>query len=103
MVSINYRVGAFGLFCGADSSATGNIGIYDQLLALKWVHNNIEHFTELSNLKYRWKIFGLYFEGSERETLHELRKTDAKNEAKGVLNAILKNNLHFWWDRKLLF
>jgi carboxylesterase type B len=53
MVSINYRVGLFGLLYGADSSATGNVGIYDQLLVLKWVHNNIEYFTELSNLKYR--------------------------------------------------
>jgi carboxylesterase type B len=44
MVSINYRVGPFGFLYGADPSAPGNVGIYDQNLALKWVHNNIEHF-----------------------------------------------------------
>jgi carboxylesterase type B len=44
MVSINYRLGPLGFLYGADPSAPGNVGIYDQLLALKWVHNNIEHF-----------------------------------------------------------
>jgi carboxylesterase type B len=44
MVSINYRVGPFGFLYGDEPSVSGNVGIYDQVLALKWVNNNIEHF-----------------------------------------------------------
>ncbi len=44
MVSANYRLGAFGFLYGGDPSAPRNVGIYDQILALKWVHNNIEAF-----------------------------------------------------------
>jgi carboxylesterase type B len=43
-VSINYRVGPFGFLYGADPSAPGNVGIYDQVLALEWVNNNIKYF-----------------------------------------------------------
>ncbi|HIB54185.1 MAG TPA: carboxylesterase/lipase family protein, partial [Nitrospirales bacterium] len=49
VVSINYRVGAFGFLhladiAGADYVSSGNIGLLDQIAALKWVKDNINHF-----------------------------------------------------------
>ena len=43
-VSINYRLGALGFFSTGDEHAQGNWGMKDQVLALKWVKENIEFF-----------------------------------------------------------
>lgn len=43
-VSFNYRVGIFGFLSTEDEEAPGNYGLKDQLLALKWVRENIEIF-----------------------------------------------------------
>ncbi len=48
VVSINYRLGALGYLYLADrlgaEYADGNLGMYDQLTALQWVHDNIAAF-----------------------------------------------------------
>lgn len=44
LVTINYRLGALGFMSLNSSDFSGNMGLKDQQLALKWIHSNIEHF-----------------------------------------------------------
>lgn len=44
LVSINYRLGILGFFATKDSIVSGNFGLKDQVLALKWVKRNIKYF-----------------------------------------------------------
>lgn len=49
LVTINYRLGALGFLNTGTPDAPGNVGLKDQVLALKWVRDNIE---VISVLKY---------------------------------------------------
>ncbi|XP_022916048.2 pyrethroid hydrolase Ces2a-like [Onthophagus taurus] len=44
VVTIAYRLGIFGFFHTGDLVSPGNNGIRDQIMALKWVNENIEKF-----------------------------------------------------------
>ncbi|CAG9839705.1 unnamed protein product [Diabrotica balteata] len=44
VVTINYRLGALGFLTTLDETIPGNLGLKDQLLALKWVHDHIHQF-----------------------------------------------------------
>ena len=44
MVAMNYRLGIFGFLSTGDAEASGNFGLKDQSLALRWVQNNIKAF-----------------------------------------------------------
>ncbi|XP_066249553.1 carboxylesterase 4A-like [Euwallacea similis] len=44
IVTLSYRVGIFGFLSTEDYSAPGNWGLKDQILALKWVQENIQNF-----------------------------------------------------------
>ena len=50
LVTVNYRVGAFGFFSHPDldreypEGVSGNYGILDQIFALQWVRDNIQTF-----------------------------------------------------------
>ncbi|KAL3882920.1 hypothetical protein ACJMK2_029222 [Sinanodonta woodiana] len=49
IVTINYRLSVFGFLSTGDSASIGNYGLYDQQMALQWVHDNIGAFGGDSN------------------------------------------------------
>lgn len=44
VVTVNYRLGLFGFLSTEDEHCPGNYGLWDQVLAIEWVHNNIHYF-----------------------------------------------------------
>lgn len=49
VVAINYRLEAFGFFSTGDDVAPGNYGLWDQKMAIQWVHDNIDSFVGDAN------------------------------------------------------
>ncbi|KAB0802875.1 hypothetical protein PPYR_05061 [Photinus pyralis] len=44
VVTFNYRLGIFGFLSTEDYASPGNYGLKDQIMALRWVQENIEYF-----------------------------------------------------------
>ena len=44
IVTINYRLGPLGFLSTATEELPGNLGLWDQALALHWVQDNIRYF-----------------------------------------------------------
>lgn len=55
LVTINYRIGILGFLSLDQPEYSGNMGLKDQQLALKWVYENVEHF---GGDKTRITVFG---------------------------------------------
>lgn len=44
IVTVNYRIGPYGFLCVDIPEVSGNQGLKDQVLALRWIRDNIEYF-----------------------------------------------------------
>ncbi|XP_071493146.1 acetylcholinesterase-like [Diadema antillarum] len=44
VVTVNYRLGSLGFLSTGDEAAMGNFGSFDQVMALRWVQENIANF-----------------------------------------------------------
>lgn len=44
VVTVNYRLTVWGFLSSGDEHAPGNLGLWDQHTAIKWVHENIDAF-----------------------------------------------------------
>ncbi|KAK7100379.1 hypothetical protein V1264_023344 [Littorina saxatilis] len=45
VVTVDYRLGPLGFLCTEDGESPGNYGLYDQVMALKWVRDVISAFN----------------------------------------------------------
>lgn len=44
VITVTYRLGAFGFLCSPEGKGVMNAGLLDQIAALEWVQENIRHF-----------------------------------------------------------
>lgn len=68
VVSIQYRVASLGFLYLGTGDAPGNAGLFDQNLALHWVHDNIHHFGGGNFIPLNWnsiflasRLFNTFF------------------------------------------
>ncbi|KAK4885073.1 hypothetical protein RN001_001344 [Aquatica leii] len=94
LVTINYRVGLLGFLNFEDPSLEipGNMGLKDQVLALKWVNENIAHFNgDSSNVT----VFGL---SAGAASAHYLLLSPL---AKGLFHKCIMQSgcVYSWWAK----
>ncbi|KNC21239.1 hypothetical protein FF38_14079 [Lucilia cuprina] len=80
VVTINYRLGAFGFLSTNDGNIPGNLGLKDQVMALSWVRENIPYFGGDRN---RVTLFG-QSAGAVSAHLHMLSKL-----SRNLFNAVI--------------
>lgn len=63
VVTMNYRLGAFGFLSTGDGVIQGNNGLKDQLMALQWVNKNIGAFGgDVKSITIFGKFFFFFLE-----------------------------------------
>lgn len=90
LVNFNYRVNVFGFLSTHDSVVPGNNGLKDQVVALKWVQENIHRF---GGDKSRVNIFGISAGGASTHYLY------LSESAKGLFHNVISQSgtaLSFW-------
>ncbi|KAM7359456.1 uncharacterized protein ACRADG_012798 [Cochliomyia hominivorax] len=68
LVTLNYRLGALGFLATGTAEASGNMGLKDQVMALRWIQQHIENFGGDPNSVTLWG----YSAGSFSSGLHML-------------------------------
>ena len=83
VVSIGYRLGALGFFTLGHPNAPGNAGLFDQLMGMEWVQENIRAFGgDPDNVT----LFG-ESAGSVSVSLHLLSPLSANNFARAIMQS----------------
>jgi carboxylesterase type B len=59
-VAMSYRLGPMGFLSTGDSSMSGNFGLKDQALAIKWVKDNIDAFGGTFRFRTFSKVVKLF-------------------------------------------
>ncbi|XP_038114649.1 esterase B1 [Culex quinquefasciatus] len=79
VVTVGYRVGPLGFLCLPDAGISGNAGLKDQRLALKWVHENINQFggdagnvTLMGLSAGAWSAYLHYLAPNSRKYFHRI-------------------------------
>lgn len=88
VVSMNYRVSALGFLYLGRPEAPGNAGLFDQLLALQWISDNIEQF---GGDPKRVTIFG-ESAGAVSAALHLLSPLSRNLFAQAILQSAAATN-----------
>ena len=87
MVSLNYRMGPFGFATVNTPDLPGNAGLFDQLMALEWVQENIHHF---GGDKDNVTIFG-ESAGSVSVSMHLLSPLSRNKFSRAILQSGVSN------------
>jgi len=99
LVTINYRLGALGFLTNGAESNPANIGLMDQIMAIKWVKNNIESFGGDPD---RVTIFGESTGGSSvMALLASPRATGLFSKAIAMSGSYGTNNIFLHNSRKI--
>ena len=83
VVSIGYRLGALGFFALGHPNAPGNAGLFDQLMGLEWVQQNIRFFGGDPN---NVTLFG-ESAGSVSVSLHLLSPLSRTNFQRAIMQS----------------
>ncbi len=83
VVNIGYRLGALGFIGLAIPDAPGNLGMFDQLMALQWIQTNIKNFGGDPD---RVTIFG-QSAGSASVSLHLVSSLSTGLYSKAILES----------------